>query len=78
MIDGEDIVYRDYVDISVAVATPKGLVVPVIRGVDRMGFADVEKKLGELVSRGAGLGRVIWRRAGGLVGGCAAALSELD
>ncbi|XP_055361706.1 dihydrolipoyllysine-residue succinyltransferase component of 2-oxoglutarate dehydrogenase complex, mitochondrial isoform X2 [Betta splendens] len=39
----KEIVYRDYVDISVAVATPKGLVVPVIRNVEGMNFADIEK-----------------------------------
>ena len=39
VIDGTDIVYRDYYDISVAVGTAKGLVVPVLRGVDRMSFA---------------------------------------
>jgi pyruvate/2-oxoglutarate dehydrogenase complex dihydrolipoamide acyltransferase (E2) component len=43
VIDGSEIVYRDYVDISVAVSTPKGLVVPVLRNVDGMRFADVEK-----------------------------------
>ncbi|XP_072313309.1 dihydrolipoyllysine-residue succinyltransferase component of 2-oxoglutarate dehydrogenase complex, mitochondrial [Eucyclogobius newberryi] len=41
----KEIVYRDYVDISVAVATPKGLVVPVIRGVEGMNFADIEKAI---------------------------------
>uniref|UniRef100_A0A8C1WT23 Dihydrolipoyllysine-residue succinyltransferase component of 2-oxoglutarate dehydrogenase complex, mitochondrial n=1 Tax=Cyprinus carpio TaxID=7962 RepID=A0A8C1WT23_CYPCA len=44
----KEIVYRDYVDISVAVATPKGLVVPVIRGVEGMNFADIEKTINEL------------------------------
>uniref|UniRef100_A0A3Q3W006 Dihydrolipoyllysine-residue succinyltransferase component of 2-oxoglutarate dehydrogenase complex, mitochondrial n=1 Tax=Mola mola TaxID=94237 RepID=A0A3Q3W006_MOLML len=39
----KEIVYRDYVDISVAVATPKGLVVPVIRNVEGMNFTDIEK-----------------------------------
>jgi len=48
VIDGEDIVYRDYNDISVAVATPKGLVVPVVRNVESMKFHDIEKALGEL------------------------------
>lgn len=43
VIDGDEIVYRDYTDISIAVATPKGLVVPVLRSVDTLGFADVEK-----------------------------------
>ena len=42
-IDGEEIVYRDFTDISIAVATPKGLVVPVLRSVDVMSFAEVEK-----------------------------------
>lgn len=42
-IDGDEIVYRDYTDVSIAVATPKGLVVPVLRSVDVMGFAEVEK-----------------------------------
>ena len=45
VIDGEDVVYRDYYDISVAVGTPKGLVVPVLRGCDRLSFADVEKTI---------------------------------
>lgn len=43
VIDGDDIVYRDYKDISIAVATPKGLVVPVLRNADQMSFADVER-----------------------------------
>ena len=45
VIDGEEIVYRDYIDISVAVATPNGLAVPVLRNCEDMGFADVEKEL---------------------------------
>ncbi|KAM4625570.1 dihydrolipoyllysine-residue succinyltransferase component of 2-oxoglutarate dehydrogenase complex, mitochondrial [Polymixia lowei] len=44
----KEIVYRDYVDISVAVATPKGLVVPVIRGVEGMNFTDIEKAINML------------------------------
>jgi 2-oxoglutarate dehydrogenase E2 component (dihydrolipoamide succinyltransferase) len=44
-IDGEDIVYRDYVDLSVAVATPKGLVTPVVRGVESMGIVEIEKEI---------------------------------
>ena len=43
VIDGNDIVYRDYVDISVAVATPNGLMVPVLRNCENMSFADVER-----------------------------------
>lgn len=42
IIDGDDIVYRNYVDISIAVSAPKGLVVPVLRDVDTMSFAGVE------------------------------------
>lgn len=48
VIDENEIVYRHYVDISVAVATPKGLVVPVIRNVETMTYAGVEKALNEL------------------------------
>lgn len=50
MIDDatQEVVYRDYVDVSVAVATPKGLVVPVVRGVDRMSFAEVEAEIARL------------------------------
>ncbi len=48
VLDGGDIVYRDYVDISVAVASPRGLVVPVVRNVEGMNFADIEKNLAEL------------------------------
>lgn len=48
VIDDLEIVYRDYVDISVAVATPKGLVVPVIRNVETMNYADIEKTINAL------------------------------
>ncbi|XP_041832245.1 dihydrolipoyllysine-residue succinyltransferase component of 2-oxoglutarate dehydrogenase complex, mitochondrial-like isoform X2 [Melanotaenia boesemani] len=44
----KEIIYRDFVDISVAVATPKGLVVPVIRNVETMNFADIEKSINAL------------------------------
>jgi 2-oxoglutarate dehydrogenase E2 component (dihydrolipoamide succinyltransferase) len=47
VIDGDQIVYRDYHDVSVAVATPTGLVVPVLRNVETMSFADIEKKIAE-------------------------------
>ena len=43
VIDGTDIIYRDYCDISIAVATPKGLVVPVLRNADQLDFAGVER-----------------------------------
>lgn len=47
VIDNNEIIYREYYDISVAVSTPKGLVVPVLRDVDQMSFADVEMKINE-------------------------------
>ena len=47
-IQGDEIVYFDYVDLSVAVSAPNGLVVPVVRNVDQMGFADIEKAIGAL------------------------------
>lgn len=48
VIDGQETVYRDFVDISVAVATPKGLVVPVLRNVEAMSYADIEKGIAAL------------------------------
>lgn len=50
-IDGEEIVYRQYYDISVAVGTERGLVVPVIRDCDRLSSGDIEVKLADLASR---------------------------
>lgn len=53
VIDENEIIYRDYIDISVAVATPKGLVVPVLRNVNNMNLAQIERAiaaLGEKVS----------------------------
>ncbi len=47
-IDGQDIVYKNYVHMGVAVGTPSGLVVPVVRDADQMGFAAIEKKISEL------------------------------
>jgi 2-oxoglutarate dehydrogenase E2 component (dihydrolipoamide succinyltransferase) len=48
VIDGKDMVYRDFVDISVAVATPKGLVVPVLRNCQNMEMHDVEVEMAAL------------------------------
>jgi 2-oxoglutarate dehydrogenase E2 component (dihydrolipoamide succinyltransferase) len=45
LLQGDEIVYRDYVDLSVAVATPKGLVTPVVRNAETMGFVDIEKEI---------------------------------
>ena len=50
-IDGDDIVYKNYYDIGVAVGTELGLVVPVVRDADRLSFAEVEKKIAELGKR---------------------------
>jgi len=50
-IDGNDIVQQDFYDIGVAVSTEKGLMVPIVRDADRMGFADIEKKIGELAKK---------------------------
>lgn len=47
VIDEGEILYRHYIDISVAVATPKGLVVPVLRNVETMDYAAIEKMLNE-------------------------------
>ena len=44
-IEGDEIVYHDYLDVSVAVSAPKGLVVPVVRDADRMSFAEIEKAI---------------------------------
>ncbi len=50
-IDGDEIVYHDYADISVAVSAPQGLVVPVIRNADKMSVAEVEKTIGDFGKR---------------------------
>jgi 2-oxoglutarate dehydrogenase E2 component (dihydrolipoamide succinyltransferase) len=47
-IDGDEIVYFDYVDLSVAVSAPNGLVVPVVRNADKLSFAGIEKAVAEL------------------------------
>lgn len=49
--EGNDIIYHDYWDISVAVATPRGLVTPVLRDADQMSFAEIEKRLAEMAAR---------------------------
>jgi 2-oxoglutarate dehydrogenase E2 component (dihydrolipoamide succinyltransferase) len=46
-IEGQDIVYHDYCDIGVAVGSPRGLVVPILRNVEDMSFAQIETKIGE-------------------------------
>jgi 2-oxoglutarate dehydrogenase E2 component (dihydrolipoamide succinyltransferase) len=50
-IDGTDIVYHGYFDIGVAVGSPRGLVVPILRDADRSSFAEIEKKIGDFGKR---------------------------
>jgi 2-oxoglutarate dehydrogenase E2 component (dihydrolipoamide succinyltransferase) len=50
-IDGTDILYHGYFDIGVAVGSPRGLVVPILRDADRMSFAEIEKKIGDFGKR---------------------------
>ncbi|KAL6899114.1 hypothetical protein ACP4OV_005772 [Aristida adscensionis] len=65
VIDGDDIIYRDYIDVSVAVGTSKGLVVPVIRDTDRMNFADIEKGINNLAKKATEGALSIHEMAGG-------------
>lgn len=50
-IDGDQILYHDYADISIAVSTPRGLTVPVMRNVESLGMAEIEKKVVELAGK---------------------------
>ena len=50
-IDGDELIYHDYADISIAVSTPRGLTVPVIRNVESLSMVDVEKKVIELAAK---------------------------
>jgi 2-oxoglutarate dehydrogenase E2 component (dihydrolipoamide succinyltransferase) len=50
-IDGTDVVYKNYVHMGVAVGTPNGLVVPVLRDAHKMGFAEIEKRIGDFGKR---------------------------
>lgn len=51
-IDGDEIVYNHFYDIGVAVGTERGLIVPVVRNADRLSFAEIERRIGELARRG--------------------------
>ncbi|RKF19523.1 2-oxoglutarate dehydrogenase complex dihydrolipoyllysine-residue succinyltransferase [Alginatibacterium sediminis] len=51
-IDGTDIVYHNYFDVSIAVSTPRGLVTPVLRDCDKLSVADIEKRIKELAIKG--------------------------
>ena len=50
-IDGEEIVYKNFVHMGIAVGGPNGLVVPVLRNADQMGFADIERAIGDFGKR---------------------------
>jgi 2-oxoglutarate dehydrogenase E2 component (dihydrolipoamide succinyltransferase) len=50
-LEGDEIVYHDYLDVSVAVSAPKGLVVPVVRNADRLSFAEIEKTIADFGKR---------------------------
>ncbi|XP_068335214.1 dihydrolipoyllysine-residue succinyltransferase component of 2-oxoglutarate dehydrogenase complex 1, mitochondrial-like [Pyrus communis] len=65
VIDGDDIIYRDYIDISIAVGTPKGLVVPVVRDAGSMNFAQIEKEINTLAKKAADGSISIDEMAGG-------------
>ncbi|HEY9209376.1 MAG TPA: 2-oxoglutarate dehydrogenase complex dihydrolipoyllysine-residue succinyltransferase, partial [Acidovorax sp.] len=56
-VDGNDIVYHGYFDIGIAVGSPRGLVVPILRNADQMSFADIEKKIAEFGKK-AGEGKL--------------------
>lgn len=47
-VDGNDIVYHEYYDIGVAVGTPRGLVVPILKNAEHLSMADVEKNIGNV------------------------------
>jgi 2-oxoglutarate dehydrogenase E2 component (dihydrolipoamide succinyltransferase) len=51
MIDGDEIIYNDFADISIAVSAPKGLVVPVVRNAEKMDFAEIEKEILRLAGK---------------------------
>ncbi len=51
-LDGDEIIYHDYCDISIAVSTPKGLVVPVIRNAESLSMVEIEMKVAELAKKG--------------------------
>ncbi|QMV73720.1 2-oxoglutarate dehydrogenase complex dihydrolipoyllysine-residue succinyltransferase [Comamonas piscis] len=52
-VDGSDIIYHGYFDIGIAVGSPRGLVVPILRNADQMSFADIEKKIAEFGKKAA-------------------------
>ncbi|MCG3188015.1 MAG: Dihydrolipoyllysine-residue succinyltransferase component of 2-oxoglutarate dehydrogenase complex [Rhodocyclaceae bacterium] len=52
-VDGSDIIYHGYMDIGIAVGSPRGLVVPILRNAETMGFAEIEKRIGDFGKRAA-------------------------
>ena len=65
MLDGENIQYNDYCDISIAVSAPKGLVVPVIRNAESLSMAEIEKKVVELATKAKASKLTIEEMSGG-------------
>jgi 2-oxoglutarate dehydrogenase E2 component (dihydrolipoamide succinyltransferase) len=51
-VEAGDVVYHEYYDVGIAVSVPKGLVVPIVRDADQLGFAEIEKTIGELATKG--------------------------
>ena len=51
MLDGDEIIYHDFCDISIAVSAPKGLVVPVVRNAESLSFAEIEKEIADLAAK---------------------------
>ena len=51
-VEGSDVVYHEYYDVGIAVSVPKGLVVPIVRDADQLGFAEIEQTIGDLATRG--------------------------
>ncbi len=51
-VESGDVVYHEYYDVGIAVSVPKGLVVPIVRDADQLGFAEIEKAIGELATKG--------------------------
>ena len=64
-IEGSDIVYHDYYDIGIAVGSPRGLVVPILRDVDAMGFAEIEGQIGGFGQRAKDASLTIEELTGG-------------
>jgi 2-oxoglutarate dehydrogenase E2 component (dihydrolipoamide succinyltransferase) len=50
-IDGDELVYHDYVDLSIAVSAPRGLMVPVVRGADRLALHEIEREIARLAAK---------------------------